>query len=271
MTNYRTIMVSSIFAKLFGKLVESKLSTWVESCQKRARFQAGFCPTFNTIDHILVLRVLWEKSKGNGKALFCAFIDFKKAFDTIPRELLWQRLQTIGVPSDLLTAVATLYHSVRAKINTSQTEEIISTIEVIQGCHLSPTLFGVFIDDIERWLEDCDSKGVKLGGFVIKALLYADDVILLARDAISLQKQLDTLASFCTQNQIEVNLKKTKVIIVGTRSKLSFCYKGLELEQVKSYKYLGIDFSSDYSWALCVQKRVEAGFKALYSLLNRCR
>ncbi|OAE18887.1 hypothetical protein AXG93_3022s1110 [Marchantia polymorpha subsp. ruderalis] len=51
-------------------------------------------------------------SKGNGKVLFCAFIDFKKAFDTVPRELLWERLQVIGVPSDLLAAVATLYHSV---------------------------------------------------------------------------------------------------------------------------------------------------------------
>ncbi|OAE19549.1 hypothetical protein AXG93_960s1030 [Marchantia polymorpha subsp. ruderalis] len=82
-TNYHTIMVGSVFAKLFGKLVESKLSTWTESHRKRARFQAGFRPTYNTIDHILALRVLWEKSKGNGKALFCAFIDFKKAFDTV--------------------------------------------------------------------------------------------------------------------------------------------------------------------------------------------
>ena len=83
-TNYRTIMVGSVFAKLFGKLVESKLSTWTEDFQKRAKVQAGFRPTYNTIDHILALRVLWEKSKGNGKALFCAFIDLKKAFDTVP-------------------------------------------------------------------------------------------------------------------------------------------------------------------------------------------
>lgn len=81
-------MVGSIFSKLFGKLVESNLSTWVESCQKIAWFQAGFAylTTFNTIDNILVLRVLWKNSKQNKKALFCDFMEFKKIFDTVPRE-----------------------------------------------------------------------------------------------------------------------------------------------------------------------------------------
>lgn len=70
---------------------------------------------------------------------------------------------------------------------------------------------------------------------------------------------------------MEINLKKSKVILVDIRSKLFFFYKELELEQVKSYKYLGIDFSYDYSWPLCVQKNVETGFKGLYSLLNKCK
>lgn len=98
-----------------------------------------------------------------------------------------------------------------------------------------------------------------------------DDIVLLARDATTLQKHLNTLANFCTENEMEVNLEKSKIIIVGTRSDFSFCYKELELEQVKVYKYLGIDFSHDYSWSHCVQKRVEASYKALYSFLNKCR
>lgn len=93
--------------------------------------------------------------------------------------------------------------------------------------------------------------------------MYANNVILLARDAINLQVHLDTLASFYTQNHMEINLEKSKFILVGTRSKFLFFYKGLELKQVKSYKYIGIDFSHDYSWALYVQKRVEGVYKAL--------
>lgn len=66
----------------------------------------------------------------------------------------------------------------------------------------------------------------------------------------------DILASFCTQNQMEVNLEKSKVILVSTRSKFYLFYKVLQLEQGKSYKYLDIKFSHNYSWALCMQKIV---------------
>lgn len=89
------------------------------------------------------------------------------------RKLLWEKLHNIGVPGDILGAVTTLNNSVRVKINTSQPREILSTIRVIQGCPLSPTVFGIFIDDIERWLDENDNEGVKLGNSTIKALLYA--------------------------------------------------------------------------------------------------
>lgn len=61
-----------------------------------------------------------------------------------------------------------------------------------------------------------------------------------------------TLAIFCTQNKMELNMKMSKVIIVCTRIKLSFYYNDLQLEELKSYKYLDIHFSDNYSCAFCV-------------------
>lgn len=49
-------------------------------------------------------------------------------------------------------------------------EEFLNTIEVIQGCTLSHTSFGIFIDNIKEWLEACDNEDVKLENFVIKDL-----------------------------------------------------------------------------------------------------
>lgn len=69
-TNYRNIMMGSFFAKLFGKLVQSKLSTWAEFCRRRARFQAGFCPTFNTIGHILVFHIIRRSLRAMEKSCF---------------------------------------------------------------------------------------------------------------------------------------------------------------------------------------------------------
>ena len=83
LTNYRTIMVSSVMTKLFSTIVEMQLSKWAENNNKTAQGQAGFHPSHNTTDHLVTLRL-------EGATLYCCFVDFKKAFDTVPRARLWQ-------------------------------------------------------------------------------------------------------------------------------------------------------------------------------------
>ena len=59
--NYRTIMVGSLMEKLFGCIMEMKISEWVENNGKRALGQAGFRKHHSTIDHLVTLRVLiWK-------------------------------------------------------------------------------------------------------------------------------------------------------------------------------------------------------------------
>lgn len=74
------------------------------------------------IDHILCLRVAWEKSKGSGKFICVVFIDFTKAFDMVPKKTLWDRLVTIGVPKDLLAAVIKIYERVYMKLSATQSQ-----------------------------------------------------------------------------------------------------------------------------------------------------
>ena len=83
-SNYRTIMVSSTIAKVSSTIMEQKISTWAESTSKRALGQAGFRPKHSTVDHLVTLRVIMEESQ-LGKTLYCCFVDFKKAFDNVPR------------------------------------------------------------------------------------------------------------------------------------------------------------------------------------------
>ena len=84
LTNYRTIMVSSCMAKLFGSIIEKDLSTWAEYNGKRAIGQAGFRARHSTVDHLITLRVLMEEARLKGKTLYCCFVDLRKAFDTNP-------------------------------------------------------------------------------------------------------------------------------------------------------------------------------------------
>ena len=64
--------------------MEQKISVWAESASKRAPGQAGFRPKHSIVDHLVILRVIMEESRLQGKTLHCCFLYFKKAFDTEP-------------------------------------------------------------------------------------------------------------------------------------------------------------------------------------------
>ena len=109
-SNCRTIMINPLFGKLFGSMVEQKISKWAETEGKRAKGQAGFRPKHFTIDHDITLRYLIEKVwDTQGSEAFCCFVDFKKAFDTVPRNKLWDRMEELEVPKELRSVVHRLY------------------------------------------------------------------------------------------------------------------------------------------------------------------
>ena len=102
MGNYRGITVGSVVAKLFAMILEQRIASWAEEHAVKAKGQAGFRKNFRTTDNIFILRSLIEKQKQSrqkGKAgkLYCCFVDFRKAFDTVPRAVLWQVLEELGV------------------------------------------------------------------------------------------------------------------------------------------------------------------------------
>jgi len=77
-SNYRTIMVGSLTAKLFGCVMECKISSWVEENDKCALGQAGFQKQHSTIDHLITLRVLMEESRLKGKGFIVALWTSRK-------------------------------------------------------------------------------------------------------------------------------------------------------------------------------------------------
>ena len=172
-------MISSLFAKLVSTLLEKRISKWAEENDKRARGQAGFRAQHTTTDHLITLRVLFDEARRTGNTLYCCFVDFKKAFDTIPRGGLWERMRKIGVPEHLQAGVGKLYEQVRCKLRTCAelVGDFESNIGVKQGCPLSPTLSGLCIDRLEKLVskearkEDMSSP--HLVGLVVWLHLYA--------------------------------------------------------------------------------------------------
>ncbi len=82
-----------------------------------------------------------------------------------------------------------------------------------------------------------------LGQLAVRLLLYADDLALMSHTLAGLQKQLDVLQAFCYERQLTVNVKKTKVVVFEARKSVcqAFKYEGEALEQLNSFKYLGVE------------------------------
>ncbi|KAL3693832.1 hypothetical protein R1sor_007483 [Riccia sorocarpa] len=131
--------------------------------------------------------------------------------------------------------------------------------------------FLAFLIDDLYWLCKNAGIGVEWGGNALPLLLFADDVAMLANSADQLRELIGKLESFCHVSGTKVNLKKTRWLRIGGRSEERFIFQGQLIDECKTYKYLGIDFSANLSWADCWKARVACGFRALFSLGAKCR
>ncbi len=86
-----------VLAKVFAMILEARLNSWAEERALRAKGQAGFRKDFRTTDNLYILRMLIEQSIHTRKKVYCCFVDFRNAFDTVPRDLLWQVLDDMGI------------------------------------------------------------------------------------------------------------------------------------------------------------------------------
>ena len=135
-----------------------------------------------------------ETRKAMKKDTFVSFIDFSKAYDSIPRHILWTKLKENGLCGRLYNAIISLYKDVKScvRINGLSTDFFDVKCGLKQGCLLSPLLFNIYINDLVHEMKPLD-VGVNIDGENVCILLYADDVILIADSEDELQTLLDCL------------------------------------------------------------------------------
>lgn len=86
------------------------------------------------------------------KKLFCAFIDFKQAFDTVWRNGLWCKLLNYGINGKCLKYITNMYKGIKSRMNGTVSDFFSCNVGVRQGENLSPFLFSLYINDLENYL-----------------------------------------------------------------------------------------------------------------------
>ena len=177
--DFRGIAISPVISKVFEHCVLDRFQKFFNSCDAQFGFKKGV----GCRNAIYRVRKIVDKFiEGGDTANICA-LDLTKAFDKVNHASLYMKLMKRHIPLQLLQLLenwlSDSFACVKWVSSWSQMFQIISGVR--QGSVLSPFLFAIFIDDIGK------IQNNRYGTYVI---LYADDILLLAKSVTALQRML---------------------------------------------------------------------------------
>ena len=273
MNNYRGISLIEIPLKVVCAVVTRRVSESLEKAGRLSIYQAGFRRSEEAMGHVVSLHEMVQRRVNRGKTTYLAFIDVKKAFDSVPHGALLKKLELIGVHGGCHRFFAALYESSVVQVRCGggyTTAPIAVERGVRQGCPASPLLFNIFINDI---LSKCQALGVDclshpgqavegLGQGTnhstrVPGLLFADDLVLICPSKGKLRRALESITAWAEAWELQFNASKCGIMGVGRNGKSTlgteWRLQGVVVPVVQKYKYLGIWFSEEWSYGVMLE------------------
>ena len=206
-------------------------------------YNGGFLKGSMTADNVFILNALIQRQIIKGENLIVCFVDFSRAFDLINRHVLFYKLIKTGLHGRIVDTMRSLYAKThfRLKWNGSLSPLLATSTGVNQGGNASSCLFRRYLADIGDYLST--SVGMCFEEEILLHLLWADNLLLVSDTTDGLQKQLNGLANFCSQNLMILNEMKTKILVFGKNQQDSnvkdIYFNGKVIHRSQKYKYLG--------------------------------
>ena len=165
--------------------------------------QFGFMAGRNTTDAIFIVRQLHEKYLAKNKELWMAFVDLEKAFDRVPREVIWWALRHLGVDEGIVSVIKAMHEdaSTKVRMNGRESRAFNIRVGVHQGSVLSPLLFIIVLEALSREFRE----GLPM------ELLYADDLVLIEETKELLLEKVRKWKEGMEKG-LRVNAGKTKIM-----------------------------------------------------------
>ena len=246
--NYRPLTVIVSMSGLYSRLLNERLTSVVEAHGLLGQIQNGFRKDRMGADNSFVMDTILWKQKALRKKVHLAFIDLTKAYDMVNRGILWKKMSGYGSGGHFLSTLKAIYSgdSVQSVVNGVSTRPIYLRRGLRQGCSLSPMLFALYIADMGQAVT-LSSEGFRVGRLVVSGLFFADDLVLLARDADGLLRLLSLVKRHADLIKMEINTGKDKSEVISPDGVAGDLWQVMDdnggavlsLRQVIQYKYLG--------------------------------
>ena len=252
MTNYRSISLMSIAAKVYNRILLNRIRPVVDPVLRQN--QAGFRKGRGCAHQIHILRRIMEGAWNQQLPLFVTFIDFRKAFDSIDRRMMFAILRHYGIPEKIVMAIRVLYDNSRSSVFVDGllTEEFEVTTGVLQGDVLAPFLFIIIIDFLMRNAEEGHGfvthprRSRRDPAKILNDLDFADDIALLSGSKKDAQLQVRSHSEAAKEVGLLINIGKTEVMTPAS-CKDGLMLDGEEIKRVDDFRYLGSMMASSES------------------------
>ena len=244
-SNYRPISLTSLVVKCLECLVHTRILEFLEANNKLSGHQHGFHKGHSCQTQLLGTIHEWARSLDKRLSTHVIYLDFSRAFDSVPHQRLIMKLDCMGIRGNILRWIEIFLSDREQRVlvdcQSSDWEKVTSGVP--QGSILGPLLFLMYVNDIIAEL----NSSVRL--FADYCAIFSE--VTCKKDCSGLQADLNRLYYWTQLWQLTLNQSKCKAIrITNKLKKIGYTYSlnGAPLEWVDTFRYLGVRINSKLTW-----------------------
>ena len=267
--NYRGLTLGVVFSYLF----EHALLLKVGHLLTTDNLQFGYKQKHSISHAIFTLRSCIEFFTSRGSNVIAAFLDCSKGFDKIDHSAIFMKLMQRNIPLCALNLMIYWYSNLSSVVKWNNAYSYTFSVRsgVRQGGVLSPRLFTVYLDDLFRLLKE-SNVGCYIKNLFVAAIIYADDICLLAPCRSALQTLLNICEGYGLDWCLTYNPSKSKTMIFGSSITIKpLTMYNRELEVVDELRYLGVSVVSGKEFSVGITSTVRKFRCASNTILNAHR
>ena len=247
--NYRGICLLNVSYKILAVILYDRLAIYSEEII--GDYQCGFRNGRSTTDQLFIIRQIMEKAWEHNISIHQLFVDFKQAYDSIIRNVLFGIMEEFGIPSKLIRLTKATLTATKCKILIQGTLSDPFDIDtgLKQGDRLSTILFNLALEKVVR------AMSINWNGTIFttskQLAAFADDADLIGRGTLAVKESFVEMQTTAKEVGLLVNEDKTKYLTLdrqhGSRIGQNITMNEFNFEVVQSFKYLGsiINISND--------------------------